>query len=66
MASIAQSTSTTLPKGVAPLRAGTGNSFLWRRLHSLTGIVPVGLFLLEHFLSNVRGCQRCRLPTTRR
>ena len=52
MASIAQSTSTTLPKGVAPLRAGTGNSFLWRRLHSLTGIVPVGLFLLEHFLSN--------------
>ena len=52
MASTAQSTSTSLPKGVAPLRAGTGNSFLWRRLHSLTGIVPVGLFLLEHFLSN--------------
>ncbi len=52
MASIAQSTSNTVPKGVAPLRAGTGNSFLWRRLHSLTGIVPVGLFLLEHFLSN--------------
>jgi succinate dehydrogenase / fumarate reductase cytochrome b subunit len=53
VASIAQSTSTTIPKGVAPLRAGTGNSFLWRRLHSLTGIVPVGLFLLEHFISNV-------------
>ncbi len=52
MASTAQSTSSTLPKGVAPLRAGVGNSFLWRRLHSLTGIVPVGLFLLEHFLSN--------------
>ena len=52
MASTAQPTSTSLPKGVAPLRAGTGNSFLWRRLHSLTGIVPVGLFLLEHFLSN--------------
>lgn len=51
MASIAQST--TIPKGVAPLRAGTGTSFLWRRLHSLTGIVPVGLFLLEHFISNV-------------
>jgi succinate dehydrogenase / fumarate reductase cytochrome b subunit len=50
VASIAQST--TIPKGVAPLRAGTGNSFLWRRLHSLTGIVPVGLFLLEHFISN--------------
>ncbi|MGD0632251.1 MAG: succinate dehydrogenase [Terracidiphilus sp.] len=52
MASTAQSTSTTVPKGVPPLRAGTGNSFLWRRLHSLTGIVPVGLFLLEHFISN--------------
>ena len=50
MASIAHST--TIPKGVAPLRAGTGSSFLWRRLHSLTGIVPVGLFLLEHFISN--------------
>jgi succinate dehydrogenase / fumarate reductase, cytochrome b subunit len=47
----AQQTSTP-PGGVAPLRAGTGNSFLWRRLHSLTGIVPVGLFLLEHFISN--------------
>src|SRR5574340_1276559 len=38
--------------GVAPLRAGEGHSFLWRRLHSLSGIVPVGAFLLEHFLSN--------------
>jgi len=52
VASSAQSASSTPPKGVAPLRAGAGNSFLWRRLHSLTGIVPVGLFLLEHFLSN--------------
>ena len=52
MASTTQSTSTTLPKGVSPLGAGTGNSFLWRRLHSLSGIVPVGLFLLEHFISN--------------
>jgi len=38
--------------GVAPLRAGEGNSFLLRRLHSLTGIVPIGAFLLEHFISN--------------
>lgn len=52
MASTAPSTSSTVPKGVAPLRAGAGNSFLWRRLHSLTGIVPIGLFLLEHFISN--------------
>jgi len=38
--------------GVAPLRAGQGTSFLFRRLHSLTGIVPVGAFLVEHFISN--------------
>jgi succinate dehydrogenase / fumarate reductase cytochrome b subunit len=37
---------------VAPLRAGAGSSFLWRRLHSHSGIVPVGLFLLEHLISN--------------
>ena len=38
--------------GVAPLRAGQGNSFFWRRLHSLTGIFPIGAFLVEHFFSN--------------
>jgi succinate dehydrogenase / fumarate reductase, cytochrome b subunit len=38
--------------GVAPLRAGEGISFLLRRLHSLSGIVPIGAFLVEHFLSN--------------
>jgi len=38
--------------GVAPLRAGQGYSFWLRRLHSLSGIVPVGLFLIEHFISN--------------
>ncbi len=37
-------------KGVAPLRAGRGYSFLLRRLHSLTGIIPVGAFLFEHIL----------------
>ena len=36
--------------GVAPLRAGRGTSFLLRRLHSLSGIVPVGAFLFEHIL----------------
>ena len=41
-----------IKRGVAPLRAGQGHSFLLRRLHSLTGIVPVGLFLIEHFISN--------------
>jgi succinate dehydrogenase / fumarate reductase cytochrome b subunit len=39
-------------RGVSPLRAGQGHSFFWRRLHSLSGIVPVGAFLLEHFISN--------------
>lgn len=38
--------------GVAPLRAGEGMSFLLRRLHSLSGIVPIGAFLLEHLISN--------------
>ena len=36
--------------GVAPLRAGQGTSFVLRRLHSLSGIVPVGAFLFEHIL----------------
>jgi len=36
--------------GVAPLRAGQGISFAMRRLHSLTGIIPVGAFLFEHIL----------------
>lgn len=52
MASTVQPTNTTLPGGVRPLAVGQGNSFFWRRLHSLTGIIPIGLFLLEHFISN--------------
>jgi succinate dehydrogenase / fumarate reductase cytochrome b subunit len=40
------------PKGVAPLGTGHGHSFLLRRLHSLSGIIPVGAFLIEHFVSN--------------
>jgi succinate dehydrogenase / fumarate reductase cytochrome b subunit len=39
-------------RGVQPLRAGEGNSFLWRRLHSLSGIIPIGAFLIEHIVSN--------------
>ncbi|QMV17743.1 succinate dehydrogenase [Granulicella sp. 5B5] len=38
--------------GVQPLRAGEGHSYLWRRLHSLSGIVPIGAFLIEHIISN--------------
>lgn len=39
-------------RGVQPLRAGQGYSFVWRRLHSLSGIVPIGAFLIEHIVSN--------------
>jgi succinate dehydrogenase / fumarate reductase, cytochrome b subunit len=39
-----------LKPGVAPLRAGQGISFYLRRLHSLSGIIPVGAFLFEHIL----------------
>lgn len=38
--------------GVAALRAGQGNEFFWRRLHSLTGIIPIGAFLIEHILAS--------------
>ncbi len=49
MSSNASSAAATA-KGVAPLQAGQGHDFLMRRLHSLSGIVPVGAFLLEHVL----------------
>ena len=52
MASAAQTVTPRIKPGVAPLRAGEGISFFLRRLHSLTGIVPIGAFLLEHFISN--------------
>ena len=42
----------TVGKGVEPIRAGQGHSFLLRKLHSLSGIVPIGAFLVEHILSN--------------
>jgi succinate dehydrogenase cytochrome b subunit len=43
---------TPVARGVPPIRAGHGNSFVLRRLHSLSGIIPIGVFLLEHFVSN--------------
>src|ERR1035441_8856126 len=48
----------TVKPGIRPLRPGVGHSFLWRRLHSLSGIVPIGAFLLEHLLSNFEALQR--------
>lgn len=31
----------------------TDRSFLWRRLHSLSGVLPIGLFLLYHIYENM-------------
>jgi succinate dehydrogenase / fumarate reductase cytochrome b subunit len=54
---LASAASSTVPvaapgaaNSVAPLRVGQGASFWLRRLHSLSGIVPVGAFLFEHIL----------------
>ncbi|MDF2668437.1 MAG: succinate dehydrogenase [Paenibacillus sp.] len=30
----------------------TGNSYYYRKLHSLLGVIPVGFFLIEHLLTN--------------
>lgn len=46
----ASSAAPAVAHGVAPLRAGQGFSFVLRRLHSLSGIIPVGAFLFEHIL----------------
>jgi succinate dehydrogenase / fumarate reductase, cytochrome b subunit len=65
VASTASPVAPRIKPGVAPLRAGEGNSFLLRRLHSLSGIVPIGAFLLEHFISNARP-SKALTPTARR
>ena len=52
MATVEHPATPTLGRGVQPLRAGQGSTFLWRKLHSLLGILPIGAFLLEHLLSN--------------
>lgn len=31
---------------------GTTNHLLWRRLHSLAGVVPIGLFVMVHLYNN--------------
>jgi len=33
-------------------KADDQSGFFWRKLHSLSGIIPVGVFLAEHFWSN--------------
>ena len=52
MATVQNPSTTPLRPGVQSLRAGQGTSFLWRKLHSLLGIIPIGAFFLEHLLSN--------------
>lgn len=52
MATAHQPAARKLRPGVQPLRAGEGTSFLWRKLHSLLGVIPIGAFLIEHLLSN--------------
>ena len=47
--------------GVAPLRSGQGHEFLLRRLHSLSGIIPVGAFLFEHIV--ISNAQAINGPT---
>jgi succinate dehydrogenase / fumarate reductase, cytochrome b subunit len=42
----------TSERRIRPLRAGEGHSYFWRRLHSLSGIIPIGAFLVEHIVSN--------------
>jgi succinate dehydrogenase / fumarate reductase cytochrome b subunit len=49
---MASATQPVPTRGVQPLRAGEGHSFLWRKLHSLSGIIPIGAFLVEHIVSN--------------
>src|ERR1700687_1965523 len=52
MATTAPPAPTPTKRGFQRLRAGEGNSFLWRKLHSLSGIIPIGAFLVEHIVSN--------------
>ena len=52
MATVQNSATPKVHAGVQPLRAGQGTSFIWRKLHSLLGIIPIGAFFLEHLLSN--------------
>ena len=36
----------------APAAASRDRSFFWRRLHSFSGVFPIGAFLLEHLYTN--------------
>ena len=40
-----------------PVKVSDRTYFVLRRLHSLTGVVPVGVFLVEHLFTNARSLQ---------
>ena len=42
----------TQPLTMSASKTDDQSAFFWRKLHSLSGIVPVGVFLAEHFWSN--------------
>ena len=38
--------------GTAKAKAGLHDPFIWHKLHSLSGIVPIGVFLVQHLIAN--------------
>jgi len=44
-------------ENAAPVKLSDRDYFVLRRLHSLTGVVPVGVFLVEHLITNARSLQ---------
>lgn len=52
MATVQNPASPAKHRGVPALRPGKGHTYFLRKLHSLTGIIPIGAFLVEHLISN--------------
>ena len=50
---MAETARSTTRLGGAALAGEVDRLFLWRRLHSLSGIIPVGAFLLFHIFENL-------------
>ncbi|MGH9534709.1 MAG: succinate dehydrogenase [Terriglobales bacterium] len=46
------STAASAPTPVPARGTFARHSYFWRRVHSLTGIIPIGAFIVEHFASN--------------
>jgi succinate dehydrogenase / fumarate reductase, cytochrome b subunit len=39
-------------RGISDMAVRLSSTFIFRKLHQLTGIIPLGFFLLEHFYTN--------------